>query len=165
MTRKAPATKAQVRARIEEVLAIRLDGAEFWHVCEYVREKEQEVGSPWHLADGAKPLSGSQIRRYIQETDKLIAESCRASRKKQLRRGLARRRNLFAKAVSQGDIRTALACQKDIDELLGLYPPKGINIGGKGGGPVVIQYRFVEKEAPDDAGRPDSPGPAGVPPE
>src|SRR5215469_7170295 len=120
------ATKAQIQARVEEVLAIRMDGAEFWHVREYAREKEQEEGSAWQLDEGQKPLSDGQLWRYIAKADRLIAESCRASRKKLLRRHLAQRRNLFAKAVSAGDYRTALAVARDEAELQGLYPPKKI---------------------------------------
>jgi hypothetical protein len=106
------ATKAQVQQRIEEVLRIRLDGAEFWDVREYAREKEKEAGSPWELKEAAKPLSDGQLWRYVAQADKLIAESCRASRKKLVRRHLAKARNLFAKAVASGDIRAALACLK-----------------------------------------------------
>ena len=47
-------TKAQVEARVTEIVRIRLDGAEIWDVREYVREKEQEGGSPWQLAEGQK---------------------------------------------------------------------------------------------------------------
>ena len=117
------ATRAQVQARVEEVLAIRLDGAEFWQVREYAREKEREEGSHWYLADGQKPLSDAQLWRYIARSDRMIAESCRASRKKLLRRHLAQRRNLYAKAVSAGDCRAALAALRDEADLLGLYPP------------------------------------------
>jgi hypothetical protein len=49
MSRKKPATKAQTQARVEEILRIRLDLAEFWNVREFVREKEAEEGSLWHL--------------------------------------------------------------------------------------------------------------------
>jgi hypothetical protein len=116
------ATKAQVQTRVEEVLRIRLDGAEFWDVREYAREKEQEKGSAWELPKGGKPLSDGQLWRYISRADDLIAASCRASRKKQLRRHLAQRRNLFAKAVSQGDIRAALAVLDSEAKLLALFP-------------------------------------------
>jgi hypothetical protein len=118
--------KSLMRRRVEEILRIRLDGAEWWDCCEYVREKEQEEGSAWRLADGDKPLTDASLRRYLQKADQLIAESCRASRKKLLRRHLAQRRNLYAKSVSQGDMRSALACVRDEAELLGLYPPKKI---------------------------------------
>src|SRR5215470_11464959 len=100
MKGKPKPTKAQLQLRVEEVLRIRLDGAEFWDVCEYVREKEQEAGSVWERLPDSKPISAATLWRYIGRADKLIAESCRTSRKKLLHRHLAQRRNLFAKAVS-----------------------------------------------------------------
>jgi hypothetical protein len=115
--------KALMRRRVEEILRIRLDGAEWWDCCEFVREKEEEDGSCWHLAEGDKPLSDASLRRYLARADELIAKSCRASRKKLVRRHLAQRRNLYAKALSAGDYRAALACVRDEAELLGLYPP------------------------------------------
>jgi hypothetical protein len=120
------ATRAQVQTRVEEVLRIRLDGAEFWDVREYAREKEREAGSAWELPPGGKPLSDGQLWRYIARADRLLAESCRASRKKLFRRHLAQRRNLYAKATSAGDYRTALAVLRDEAELQGLYPPKKV---------------------------------------
>lgn len=121
--RKRQPTKATIARRVEEVLRIRLDGAEFWDVREYAREKEAEEGSAWHLAEGEKPLSDGQLRRYVSRVDRMIAESCRASRRKLLRRHLAQRRNLYAKAVAQGDIRVALSVLADEAKLLGLYAP------------------------------------------
>jgi hypothetical protein len=115
------ATKAAVAQRVEEVLRIRLDGAQFWDVREYAREKEAEEGSAWQLSEGSKPLSDGQLWRYIAAADKLIAESCRASRKKLLRRHLAQRRNLYAKALAQGDVRAALACLDSEAKLTGLF--------------------------------------------
>jgi hypothetical protein len=119
--RKPKPTKAIVAQRVEEVLRIRLDGAEFWDVREYAREKEAEAGSAWELPAGGKPLSDGQLWRYIARADKLIAESCRASWKKLLRRHLAQRRNLFAKAVAQGDVRAALAVLDSEAKLTGLF--------------------------------------------
>src|SRR6266540_4601793 len=114
-------TKAQVEARVTDILRIRLDGAEFWDVREYVRELEQQEGSPWQLAEGQKPLSDSQLWRYIAKADKEIAASCHASRKKLVRRHLAQRRNIFAKAMSAGDYRAALAAAESEAKLQGLY--------------------------------------------
>ncbi len=131
------ATGEQKRRRVEEVLRIRLDGAEIWDVREYVREKEQEKGSPWESPPDGKPLSDSQLWRYMAAADKLIAESCRASRKKLIRRHLAQRRNLFAKAVSAGDYRTALAVAKDEAELQGLYPSGKLQLTGKDGKDLI----------------------------
>jgi hypothetical protein len=111
------------RRRQQEVLRIRLDGAEFWDVREYAREKGKEQGSAWELSPDSKPLSDGQLWRYIGRADRMITESCRATRKKLLRRHLAQRRNLYAKAVSQGDVRAALAVLTDEAKLIGLYAP------------------------------------------
>jgi len=123
MSNRRPKTPpAIVRQRTEEVLRILLDGAESpWDTCAYVREKEAEAGSAWEVPEGGKPLSESQIRRYVSKANALIDESCRARRKKLLRRHLAQRRNLYAKAVSQGDIRAALACLDSEAKLTGLF--------------------------------------------
>ena len=169
------ATKAQTQARVEEVLRIRLDGAEVWDLREYVREKEQEAGSVWELPPGGKPLSDSQLWRYLAKADRLIAESCRASRKKVLRQHLAQRRNLYAKAVSSGDYRTALAVLRDEAELQGIYPPKKIAPttpdGGKPYGRLDDQARaaavaalLARYGAGDPGPAPDGEGDSGRPP-
>src|SRR4051812_22535416 len=107
------ATTPTVRQRVEDVLHIRLDGAEGWDVRQYVAEKEKVGETPWAIPAGGKPLSERQIRRYVEQADRLIQDTCRTSRKKLLRRHLAQRRNLYARAVSAGDIRTALAVLAD----------------------------------------------------
>jgi hypothetical protein len=56
----------------------------------------------------------------------MLADSCKASAKKLFRKHLAQRANVYAKALSAGDYRTALAVLKDTAELQGLYPPKKI---------------------------------------
>jgi hypothetical protein len=123
------ATKAIVQARIDDILRIRLDGAQAWDLCAFVREKEKEPGSPWELAPGQKPLSESQLRRYMAKADALIFMRIRGQTKRRRRlitRHVAIRHNLYAKALSAGDYRTALAAVKDEADLLGLYPPKKI---------------------------------------
>src|SRR5947209_8205082 len=93
------ATAAQVAARVEELLRIRLDGAELWDVREFMRQKVAANDPVW----GAAPLSTSQIYRYLEKVDAKIAESCKSSRRKLFRMALARRRNLYARAVNAGD--------------------------------------------------------------
>jgi hypothetical protein len=140
------ARKELVDARIRDLLRIILDGAQGWDLCDFVRENEKEDGSPWHLAEGEKPLSYSQIRRYAVKAEKLIAESCRASRKRLLRRHLAQRRNLYAKAVLAGDYRTALAALRDEADLEDLYPSRKTEHTGRNGGPI----RFSAEDMTDD---------------
>jgi hypothetical protein len=122
----AKASRAAVRQRVEEVLRIRLDGAAFHDVREYAREKEREEGSAWFLPAGGKPLSDGQLWRYVAQADRLMTTELRASRKKLVRRHLARRENLYAKSVLAGDYRTALAVLRDQAELQGLYPPRKV---------------------------------------
>jgi hypothetical protein len=116
------ASKVQAKLRTEEIARLMLDGAEFLvgDLREWVREQESVETSLWHLPPGAKPLSDGQLRRYVRAAEKLIGESCRASRKKLLRRHIARRRNYAAKAVLAGDIRAALACADSEARLLRL---------------------------------------------
>jgi hypothetical protein len=122
----ARADKALSARRVDDILRIRLDGAKWWHVCEFVREKEQEAGSAWFLEEGESPLSDSQIRRYQTRADRLMVEENERSRRTLRRRHVAMRENLYAKAATTGDVRTALTVLQDIDEFLGLYPPKKV---------------------------------------
>jgi hypothetical protein len=116
------ATAATIRARVEDVLRLRLDGGQAWDVREYVRAREKEGAEPWAIPDGGKPLSDSQLRRYGQRADELVRESCRAHRGKLLREHIAQRRHLYARAVQAGDLRTALAVLDSLAKLLALFP-------------------------------------------
>lgn len=136
------ATKQQTERRVEELLRLRLDGAEFWDICEYVREKDKDAGSVWHRGPNEEPLSESQIRRLMARADELIRTSRQHDREQNIDLHLARRRNLYAKALLAGDVRVALACLRDEAELLGLYPPKNqkVEVEGKGfARPVFIE--------------------------
>jgi hypothetical protein len=116
------ATKAIIQARVEDVLRIRLDGAEFWDVRRYVAEKAEAAEQPWQIPAGGKPVSDQQLWRYIEQSDRLMAVSSETSRKKKLRVHLARRKSLYARAVAAGDVRAALAVLADLAKLQGLYP-------------------------------------------
>lgn len=120
--RAKPTTKATVLRRIDQVLQIRLAGAEFWDVRQYVRDQEAVAGSDWEVPAGLAPMADSTVYSYIKRADKLIVESHERSRKKLLRRHLAQRRHLYARAVAAGDFRTALTVLRDEALLIGLYP-------------------------------------------
>jgi hypothetical protein len=116
------ATKDLVDARVNDLVQIILAGAVLhFDLCEFVREKEQEPGSPWALAEGETPLSYSQIRRYAVRAERVIQDTARTSRRRLLRLHQAQRRHLYALAVQQGDIRAAAAVLKDLADLQGLY--------------------------------------------
>jgi hypothetical protein len=110
-------------ARTQEVLQIVLDGAEPHDVWQFVSEREKEPDNPWTLKEGEKPLSVRQIRRYMRKSEDLIAEDCRTSRRKLIRRHVVRRRNIVAKAIASGDLRTALAALDSEARILRLDQP------------------------------------------
>jgi hypothetical protein len=162
-------TQAIIRQRVEEILAIRLDGAQFYDVRQYVAEKEAAGEPPWTIPEGGRPLSERSLWRYIEKTNKLLEESLREGRKESLRRHVAQRRHLYAKAVSQGDVRAALSVLRDEAELRGLYPSKGVELTGRGGAPIyppleAMVAAIIQAEAQNDP-IPDDPGHrAGNPP-
>jgi hypothetical protein len=116
------ATKATVRARVDDILRVILDGAQPWDVRQYVSERQAAGEPPWTLPDGAKPLSERQIRRYCDLADRRMARASRTQRRKLLREHIARRLSLYARAVNKGDERTALAVLQDLAKLQALYP-------------------------------------------
>jgi hypothetical protein len=119
------ATQATIRQRVEELLEIVLDGAQFVHVCQYVAEKQAAGEAPWTIPEGGQPLSQRTIWRYLRRAYRLMEKSYEKGRGKLRRRHLAQRRHLYAKAVSMGDIRAALACARDEALLEGLYDGAG----------------------------------------
>jgi hypothetical protein len=118
----ARADKALVARRVSDLLRIRLDGAERWDVCDYVRAKEAEADSAWFVAEDATPLSDSQIWRYLQSADAEIARSFERSRKILLRRHVAQLRHLYARAATNGELSVARAVLRDLAELRRLVP-------------------------------------------
>lgn len=142
----AKATKASAQKRVDDLLRIRLDGAEWWDIREYVREKEAEPGSNWHRAEAEEPISESQIRRYLQRADDLVMKSHQRSRKRLFRRHLAQRRHLYSKAVNAGDIRVALSCLQDEAKMLGLYPAEPKKERGEPPFYLPLQQPLVAEE-------------------
>ena len=106
--KKPKADAAAVALRVEEVLRIRLDGAQFHDVVQYAAEKG------WELQE-------RQIRTYIQRADALLIERQDKGRQAVVARHLAQRQALYARAVNAADYRTALAILADEAKLRGLY--------------------------------------------
>ena len=102
MTRKKKRTgmsKAEalrVQQRTDELVMIRLDGAQWWDVVQYVSEKSKEAGSPWEVKPGGHHLSERMLRNYVARADRIILASAGQKRTRAIRRHLARRENLYA---------------------------------------------------------------------
>ena len=91
------ATKETIRQRVDDILRVRLDGAEFPDVRQYVAEREAAGEPPWTIPESGKPLSERQLWRYVAQSDLLLKESALTNRKKRLRLHLARRKGLYAR--------------------------------------------------------------------
>jgi hypothetical protein len=107
------ATKTEISKRVEEVLRIRLDGAQFHDIVQYAAEKG------WGLKD-------RQVRNYIRRADDLLVERQDRNRKRLIARRVAQREALYARALNAADHRTALAVLTDLDRLRGLYPDRDL---------------------------------------
>jgi hypothetical protein len=110
---KKKAEAAAVALRVEEILRIRLDGAQYHDVLQYSAEKG------WNLKE-------RQLREYMRRADTLLVERQDKNRKQVIARHLAQRTALYARAVNAADYRTALAILSDDAKLRGLYPEKEI---------------------------------------
>jgi hypothetical protein len=108
-------TKAEVLNRVNEVLKLRLGGAEFPDIREYATAPERA----WNVSD-------SQLWRYVRAADTLCRNYFDAEADHLLSRHLLQRRTLYAHAMGSGDFRTALAVLQDEAKLEGLYPPQKI---------------------------------------
>jgi hypothetical protein len=120
----AKADKLLVQRRTDDIYRILLDGARLQDLRQYVTSQQTEADSPWFLPKGKEPLSDRQLYRYYQAAENLLHEPLGHGRKKLLREHVRKRQNLFARAVTTGDIRTAALILKDEAELRGLYPEK-----------------------------------------
>lgn len=99
-----------------------LDSAEPHDVEEYIAEQTANEKSCWYSENG-KRLSRSQVYRYVRHAWKRINETSKVSRRRLFRRHLAQRRNIVAKSISAGDLRTALAALDSEARLLNLHEP------------------------------------------
>src|SRR5262249_49154062 len=125
-SRRAPpmakADKALAARRVDDVLRIRLDGARWWDVRDFVREKEKEEGSAWFVAAGDKPLSDAMIRKYQERADRLVDQEHEKSRKRLFRRHVARLNHLYGRATTTGELSVARAILRDLAEMQRLLP-------------------------------------------
>lgn len=93
---KNKASRAEVAARVVEVLRIRLDGAAFHDMVEFAKEKE------WNVSE-------RQCGRYLEKADELLAARQSKNRSRIINLHIARCEALYARSVNSADYRTALA--------------------------------------------------------
>jgi len=101
--------KRTVIARVQDVLRLLLAGAEFAEIRQFAS------ANGWNVTD-------RQIRRYQEAAYRRVAKIARRDRVQLLGRHLMQRRALYARAIKDQDLRTALMILRDEAALQGLYP-------------------------------------------
>jgi hypothetical protein len=114
------ASKELVKARVRQLVEAFLNGAQSWNVETIVREQQHEPDSPWHLKEGEKELSYSQIRRYADKADRMIAAVDNENIEKHRSRLIRMTRHAYAVAASQRDAGKMIAAIRQEADLRGL---------------------------------------------
>lgn len=83
-------------------------------------------------------ISEPQTDVYIAKANALFAEKAAPIRDEQFGLALERLQNLYQKNMKIQDYKAALATQKEISELLGLYPAKKQELTGANGGAIKL---------------------------
>jgi hypothetical protein len=99
--------KATVIQRVNDVLRLLLAGAEFAEIRQFAS------AHGWNVTD-------RQIRRYQEAAYRRVAKIAQRDQVQSLGRHLMQRRALYARAVKNNDLRTALQILRDEAALQGL---------------------------------------------
>ncbi len=150
MGRKKKSDTAEVAKRVEEVLRIRLDGAQYHDVLQYAAENK------WDLKE-------RQLREYMARADELLVERQDKSRKKVLARHFAQRMSLYARAVNGADYRTALAILDSDAKLRGLFPERELKALVKLAAAQGTRIEELERRLRDAHPHPTTPPATGEP--
>jgi hypothetical protein len=110
-------TKAVFHQRVEQVLKIRLAGAQLHDIRNFAQEDDPDTGRPWNVTD-------KTLKYYISASNQLLARAAEKDHDKLLTLAIAQRETLYANAIQSGDWRAALAIADSRDKLLGLFPEK-----------------------------------------
>lgn len=109
--------------RVETVLRLRLDGAQFHDLRGFANEVGDDAdkardGGPWNVTD-------ADLWALVGKADDLLVARTERRRARAVAVQLARRDALYARAVNAGDYAVALGVLKDQAALLGMYPNVG----------------------------------------
>jgi hypothetical protein len=121
-------TKTIIEARCVELLRIRLDGAQYHDIVDFVAEKIKTGEPPWKLRPGQTGLSRRQIWRYLRRCDAMLEKHFEKNRSRLMRKAISQRDNIVARAIAAGDNRTALAAMDSRDRLFGLFPDLAVPV-------------------------------------
>lgn len=118
--RAATPDVAETAARVEKILALRLDGAQFHDLHTYANDPSAEAaegrgGPPWNLDAPA-------LWELIHRADDILVARVETKRGRAVALQLARRDTLYLRSINAGDYAVALSILRDQATILGMYP-------------------------------------------
>ena len=129
--RKPPARKPKAKPdpspgltpeRVDTVLRLRLDGAQFHDLKAFANDTDAEGKADAARGGPAWNVSDADLWAMIGKADDLLVARAEKDRARAYAVAVARREALYARAVNAGDYSAALGCLKDIAQLQGTYP-------------------------------------------
>lgn len=147
------ASDAAIELRVQAVLQLILDGAQYWNIQQYAAEKQAAGEAPWNRGPNQKLLSERQLREYMARAGERIIAAAKETGANALETHISMRHSLYARALEAGELHTALMILSDLAKLTDLYPaPKKQDININSG----LRMEFVEVLVDDPGGAPDA---------
>ncbi|HYH64644.1 MAG TPA: hypothetical protein VD866_08120 [Urbifossiella sp.] len=117
-----PPPSAVTPERVEMVLRVRLDGAQFHDVRGFANDTDADGKADAARGGPAWNVTDDDVWQLIDRADALTVSRAEQNRARAYAMAVARREALYARALSAGDYSAALACLRDIAQLQGTYP-------------------------------------------
>lgn len=109
-------TQAELEVRIQEMVKLVLSGLDRSAIIRYIAEKTN-----WDITDRT-------VDKYLQSARERIAEHGALDRAYEIGKAISRLNNLYARNLQINDFKAALATQKEINALFGLYEPQRLDV-------------------------------------
>lgn len=117
-------TNAELDRRINQVMKLIVNGVDRAGILQYTSEKTE-----WNVTDRT-------IDDYIAKATEIIKTYSAPLREDEMGKAMLRLTNLYARNMQINDFKAALATQKEINALLGMYAPEKKELTGKDGAPL-----------------------------
>lgn len=104
-------TGTELDKRVNQVLKLLINGLSYQEIFQFVSEK-----TDWDVTERT-------IANYIARANAIFRDKSVIDREAQIGKAIARLENLYARNMQITDFKAALAAQKELNNLLGLYAP------------------------------------------
>jgi hypothetical protein len=130
-------TTYEVQRRVDEIVTLLIERKRRAEIINYANRKE------WNVAD-------STVDHYMQRARAVLAKMAKKDRTAAIGEADATYDHIVRRSFAEGDLKTALAAQKEKCVLRGLNAPTKNEVSGPAGGPIQLSNlsdEEVEKRA------------------